>query len=53
MKPTEGATEVVMTVQGIVKGGRGCPDTRKNIRGSGPGGSYVWVGNMGDDNAHW
>ena len=41
------------TVQGVGKGGHGLPDTRNNLRGSGPGGPAVWVGDMGDENLHW
>ena len=49
----KGAPEVVTTVQGIGKGGRGCPDARKNLCGGDKGGSDVWIGNVGADNAHW
>ena len=39
-------------VQGVGKVGRGCSYLRKNIRGGGPGGTTVWVGDVGDDTAH-
>ena len=51
-QPTEGATEVGKTVQGIGKGVCGCPYARNNLCGSGPGGSPPWVGYVGDDTAH-
>ena len=40
-------------VQGVEQGGRGCPDLGDNLRGSGSGGSIVWVGYVGSDTAHW
>ena len=52
-KPTEGATEVGTTVHAIGKGGHGCPDIGKNLRRGGQGGLDVWVGDVGDDNAHY
>ena len=42
-----------MTFQVVGKGGRGCLDLGKNICGSGSGGTDVWVGDVGDDTAHW
>ena len=42
-----------MTVQGVGKGGRGCLDLEKNLRGGGPGVSSVRFGDVGDDTAHW
>ena len=53
MQPTEGATEVVVNVQGIVKGRRRCPFIRNNLRDGGPCGSSIWVGDVGDVTAHW
>ena len=50
---TEGATDVIVTVQGVGKGGRGCPDLGKNLCGGGPGSTSVWVRDVGDDTAHW
>ena len=52
-QPTEGMIEVGATVEGVGKGGRGCPDLGKNLPGSGPGGPAVWVGDVGDDTTHW
>ena len=52
-QPTEGATEVDATIQGVGKVGRGLPDLRKNLLGSGLGDSSVWVGDVGYDTAHW
>ena len=49
----EGAEEVLATVHSIGKGGHGCPDSRKNLCGGGPGGSAVWVRYMDDDTAHF
>ena len=43
---------MVVTVQGIVMIGRGCPVIGKNLCGGGPGGSSVWIGDMGHDIAH-
>ena len=28
-------------------------DVKKNLRGIGPGGSNVWVGDVGDDTSYW
>ena len=39
------------TVQSVGKVGCRRLDLRKNICGSGPGGSSVWVGDIGDDTA--
>ena len=46
-------TEVGATVQGVGQGGRRWPDLGENLRGGGPGCSVIWVGNVGDDTAHW
>ena len=32
------------TVQGVGKGGQGCPELGNNLRGGGTGGPAVWVG---------
>ena len=37
----------------VDQGGHGCPNFGENLRGSGSGGSGVWVGDMGDDTTHW
>ena len=50
---TEGAAEVEVTVQGVGKGGHGCPYLGKNICGGVLGSSTVWVGDVGDDTAYW
>ena len=50
-QPMEGATEAGATVQGIGKGGRGCPDVGKNLCGGGPGVYYVRVVDVVDDTA--
>ena len=42
-----------MTVQGVGKGGRGCPYLGKNVCGDGPGVPAVWVIDVGDDTTHW
>ena len=46
VQPTEGAVEVGETVQGFGKGGHRCPDIGKKLRGGGPGGPAVWVGDV-------
>ena len=42
-----------LTVQGIGKGGSRCPDDGKHICIVVPGGSIVWVRDVGDDITHW
>ena len=41
------------TVQGVGKGGQGCPELGNNLRGGGTGGPAVWVGDVGDDTENW
>ena len=41
------------TIQGVGKGGREFLHLRKNLCGGGPGVPAVWVGDVGDDTAHW
>ena len=53
MQPPEGAVEVGVTVQDVDKGGHIFPDLGKNLPGSVLVGHYVWVGDVGDDTAHW
>ena len=52
-QPSAGTTEVVATVQGVGKGGSGCPDLGGNLCRCGPGGSVEWVRDVGDDTVHW
>ena len=46
-------TEVVATVQVVGKGACGFPDLGKILRGNGPGGPAVWVGDVVDYTMHW
>ena len=48
-----GASEVGVDVQGVEQVGCVCPDLGGGLYGSGSGGYFVWVGDMGDDTAHW
>ena len=52
-QPLADATEVVATVQGVGQVGRGCSDIGEHLCGGGSGGSVVWVGDVGDENANW
>ena len=52
-QPAEGSAEVGVTIYGVGKGGRGCPDLAKNTRVSVPGSSTVWVRDVGNDTEHW
>ena len=51
-QPTEGSTEVDVNVQGVGKGGCGCPDLGNNLRSGVTGGTSAWFGEVGDDTAH-
>ena len=52
-RPTESATEVGATDQGVSKIGRGCTDLGKDLCGSGSDIFSVWVGDVGNDTTHW
>ena len=49
----KGVKEMGVTVQGVGTGRRVCSDISKNICGIVPGGTSVWVGDVGGDTAHW
>ena len=42
-----------LNVQIVEQGWRRCLELGENLRGSGSGVSVVWVGEVGDNTAHW
>ena len=52
-KPAESTEEVDSADAGFEKGGGGCPDLVSDIIGGGSVVPVVWVGDVGDDIAHW
>ena len=52
-QPTEGVTYMGATIQGVGKGGCGCPNLGKNLHCGVTGCTYVWVRDVFDDTTHW